>query len=266
MRTKFSIYERTKKGQTHEDLEIIDFHSHIGPWYNFYCPDSSASAMVHALDLVGMKKVCINPNAGISSDPRLGNLITLNAMEKYPDRVIGFVCVNPRYPDEMIAELKLYCGEKGMKGIKIHPTYHDIPINDPVYIPVWEYAQQHQLPVISHTWDDPRCHPRLFEPLAEKYPEISFVLGHSGMPDFKGAVETAKKYNNIYLELTAAVIFHGLVGWLVERVGADKVIYGSDMGGWFSPLHAIGPVLYSKISDEDKKKILSENARRLLKL
>ena len=49
---------------------------------------------------------------------------------------------------------------------------------------------------------------------------------------------------------------------MVEEVGADKVLFGTDMP-WYDPNYGIGSVLFSRISDEDKIKILYENAKKL---
>ena len=52
---------------------------------------------------------------------------------------------------------------------------------------------------------------------------------------------------------------------LVEKVGADRIIFGSDYP-ICNPGMYIAGVDFEKISDKEKELIFSENAKRLLKL
>ena len=67
----------------------------------------------------------------------------------------------------------------------------------------------------------------------------------------------------LYLELCFSRAPYGMVEYLVGEVGADKVLWGSD-AVYLSTTQQIGKVLGARISDEDKVKVLSRNARRLL--
>ena len=57
---------------------------------------------------------------------------------------------------------------------------------------------------------------------------------------------------------------YGITEELVEKAGADRVLFGSDLSdlpiAW-----GYGPVLYAKIPLEAKRLILGENLRKLLK-
>ena len=57
----------------------------------------------------------------------------------------------------------------------------------------------------------------------------------------------------------------GTIEFLVEGVGGDRVLFGSDMpliDGKFG----VGRIVTADISDEDKKKILGLNAMKLLNI
>jgi len=49
---------------------------------------------------------------------------------------------------------------------------------------------------------------------------------------------------------------------MVNAIGADRVLFGTDIP-WYDPGYGIGSVLFSRISDADKYKILYENAKGL---
>lgn len=260
------IREAAIAARTLEDVFIIDFHGHVGPWRGYYCPDVSAAATLRIMDRIGINIAVQFSNAGMGSDHVLGNKLVKEFTDPHLDRMLPFVFSNPRYPDEALEEVKHYCGELGWKGIKIHPSGNGYPVNGPLYAPIWSHAEEHGIPVISHSWGGSVCGSGQFGEVAARYPDATIVLAHACMPDFEGAVQVAKKHDNIFLELTAAACMNGLLEWMVEQLGAERLVYGSDLGGWFSPLHGIGPVLYADIPESDKRKILGGNAARILAL
>ena len=54
-----------------------------------------------------------------------------------------------------------------------------------------------------------------------------------------------------------------MIEFLVEQVGADRVLYGSDLP-MRDPTPQLAWVCYAKISVDDKKKILAENFKKIL--
>jgi predicted TIM-barrel fold metal-dependent hydrolase len=79
-------------------------------------------------------------------------------------------------------------------------------------------------------------------------------------------------HSNVYMDVSTAnwilkpAGFHRLLRQVVETVGADKILFGSDQMN----MPQMIPVAVSAIreapflSEEDKRKILGDNARRLL--
>jgi hypothetical protein len=76
-------------------------------------------------------------------------------------------------------------------------------------------------------------------------------------------MEVARRYPNVYLELTAAYAVRGLIERMVETVGEQRIIFGYDLP-WFDPHYAIGCVVMAHISESARRAILRENALRLL--
>jgi len=56
---------------------------------------------------------------------------------------------------------------------------------------------------------------------------------------------------------------NGLVEYMVETAGSEKVVFGSDLP-WYSQHYHAGAVLFAHISDEARHDILHGNAERLL--
>jgi hypothetical protein len=172
--------------------------------------------------------------------------------------------VNPNYPEaDIVAELER-CISAGMVGIKIHPETHQRSADDAGYTPVWEYANAHSLPLLSHTGTGGQCAVKTFEKLAETYPNVKILLGHAGFGS-EGAdqsIEAANKFPNIYMDITGSNAVYGTLERMVRRAGADRVLFGTDMP-FLDPRPQLGRVAFAKIADDEKRLILGLNAAKI---
>ena len=103
------------------------------------------------------------------------------------------------------------------------------------------------------------------ETLAEKYPRVTWIIAHSAM-SFEvadGAMEVVRKYSNVLLDITYTSVPGGIIDYMADGVGADRIVYGSDLP-MRDPRPQFGWVVYSRLPVEDKQKILGGNARALL--
>lgn len=239
---------------------VIDAHCHMGPYFNFHIPDNDAGGMVEVMDRLGINIACISPHVGITPDFKMGNDIAAQAMQDYPGRFFGYITLNGNYPDEIKEEIDR-CYNIGMRGFKIHPSLHGYSANGENLKPMWEYANEKGLPVLSHVWGgDSTCSPGILGKLAEEYPNVPVLLGHSGGTPggYNESIKVAKKQENVFLETCCSSVIYGLIERFVREVGADRVVFGSDMP-FVNANTQISKILYARISDEDKRKILGLN-------
>ena len=75
-------------------------------------------------------------------------------------------------------------------------------------------------------------------------------------------IDAVRKYTNIYLETCSSLAWYGLIERLVQKAGADRVVFGTDMP-FMSPDQQIGRILFAKISDDEKRNVLGRNAEQL---
>ncbi|MBD3182752.1 amidohydrolase family protein [Candidatus Poribacteria bacterium] len=248
-----------------DDEVIIDAHCHMGPYYNFHIPQNDAASIIQVMDNIGVKTACTSPHVGITPDHRIGNDMALKAMQDYPGRFFGYITLNPNYPDEIPEEIER-CYKAGMRGFKIHPSLHSYPASGENLRPMWEFASEKKLPVLSHTWGgDGTCSPTILGKLAGQYPEVPVILGHSGGTPggYDESIDAARKYDNVFLETCCSSVMYGTIERFVREIGPDRILFGSDMP-FVNANAQIGKILYAKISDDDKKKILGLNASRIL--
>ena len=76
-------------------------------------------------------------------------------------------------------------------------------------------------------------------------------------------VQAARDFENVYLDPSFSLAPRGMIEHLVAEAGVANVVWGSD-ATFLSMAQQIGRVVGAKISDQDKRKLLSGNARRLL--
>ena len=77
-------------------------------------------------------------------------------------------------------------------------------------------------------------------------------------------MEATHELPEIYLE-TCGRTRPGAIDYVVDRVGADRVLFGTDMP-LLDGAQQIAKIVMAGISAEEKQKILGLNAKRLLNL
>lgn len=257
-------FETVHQGRPITDVEIIDFHAHLGPYYNMHVPDAEAAAMVRTMDLCGIDKTVLSTTLSFDTDIVLGNTMTLEAMAAFPGRLYGACAVSGNYPDISLAELDRMLANPGVVMVKLHPWSTRCKMNDRRLKPVYDYIAGRGLFLLVHTWldGDPYGSQDLFASVAADYPSIKWLMGHSGGPYGSiRAVEIAQKLDNVFLDLTLSMCPAQQVEFFVREVGSDRVLFGTD-NPFIDPRPQIGRVALARISDEDKAKIFGGNVRR----
>jgi len=245
------------------DCPVIDAHAHYGPYQGVYFPKPDGAGMLEVMDRAGVR-LCISAPHAALVEPRRGNPVIVEAARAHPGRFLAYLSVNPNYPRELAEDVAgLDQRDSSIVGIKMHPGWHEYPLSGPNYAPAFEWAQANRFPILSHTWGhSPTCGPQEVRKVAERYPDVPFLMGHSCFGEFEEAIHLAATFPNVYLELTAAYRVSGLIERMVAIAGSTKVLFGSDLP-WFDEHFGIGCIIMSHISDDDRRNILYRNAERV---
>lgn len=260
-----SIIEDAKKGLALNDILIIDCHNHIGPWKAFNVPNNSAEGMLVSMDRLGIDKVCVTAHSSIGPNYRYGNDIVRSAIERYPDRFLGYVTVNPNYPEDMENEIRRCLSIKGFIGIKMHPSCHGSAIDNSNFDVAFEVADEKRLPILIHVWG--REDVAAIDRLSGRFPDAQFIMGHAGgdIKSMSYAMDVVNRHDNVYVDVAISLTYEGNVEWFVKEIGSKRVLFGTDMP-FFDPRPALGRVAMADISDEEKKDIFGLNMKRILDL
>ncbi len=247
------------------DCPIFDTHAHYGPFSGIYFPGrGEAAAMLSVMDRAGVRLAVVSGH-GALVDPLRGNEEIAQVIAAYPDRFRGYLVINPNYPQQAQRDIAGFdrWQARGFVGFKLHPNMHHYNLSGPRYRPLFEFADAGRIPVLSHTWgSDDTCDIRQVREVVERYPNAPFLAGHSCYGDWDEAITLCAAHPNLYLELTAAYAYNGLLERMVDGCGAHKVLFGNDLP-WFDSMYAVGCVLGARISDGDKHDILHRNAEQL---
>jgi aminocarboxymuconate-semialdehyde decarboxylase len=74
-------------------------------------------------------------------------------VEKYPDRFIGLGTIPMQAPDLAIKELERCAKQLGLAGIQIGSNVNQLNLNEPQFFPIFEAAQELNMPILIHPWE-----------------------------------------------------------------------------------------------------------------
>ena len=248
---------------------FIDSHFHLGYSKDFYFHDITLDRCLKTMDALGIS-YCINANLiGLTyGTQETGIEENKRAYELSQGRILSYFAFDPNQGEKCIEAMETHFDRNIFKAIKIHPSFHGFYGSAPEYEIVWRYAKAKGLPIMSHTWAvsaynpvQKLSYPPVFENYIRKYPEVSFICGHSGgrYDGIMQCVKLAIKYKNVFLDTSGDVYNNRFIEFLVGKIGSKKVLFGSD-ALWMDWKTQLGMILGADISLQDKRNILYENA------
>ena len=264
-----SITEATRRGHP-VPVPALDAHCHVlhdgadGAGGAYAMIKGDARGMMELTRRMGVEVTAMMSwNGTVGMDAVAGNELVLNVVRQFPEEIVGLTTLNPAVmsPEEMLQEMKKYHLEHGFPGLKPY-VRTPIPYNDPLFEPWWEFADEHHLYGLFHIGVGGV---NVVADIAGRHPNFHCLIAHSGgsYAFAKQVAEAAKQHPNIYAELTLTPVTNGVVEWLVGEIGADRVLFGTD-APMRDPRPQLGWVLYTRLTEDQKRLVLGENFRRIL--
>ena len=231
---------------------IFDAHMHVGdfPLFNV------------SLDRDGLVELMAEHEYGECLVFHPDNGYVRDVVESV-EGAFALVWANPRQPG-FLEEAADFLGHPKFLGVKLHPLLDGYHPNDPVLHPLYELLAERGLPVLIHCGHPIFTLPWSIEEAIVNFPEAKIVLGHMGHGNIiyiNGAIDVAARHPNVYLE-TSGMPMHTKIKEAVERVGPDRVLYGSD-APFHHPVVEIAKVRVSGLEPDLVERVLGANGRRL---
>ena len=267
---------------------IIDFHTH-----NF--PDKIASSVIAKLEaacstkastdgtLDGLKRSM--KEAGIDYSVVLPVITapkqfdTVNRYAAETNGKDGIISFGGIHPDNDDVESKLdFIKELGLPGIKLHPDYQGVYIDDERYIRIIRYAVRIGLYVTTHAGFDPaypdiiRCTPeralkmldRVYDGKEPDDPRI--ILAHLGSLDETDKVIEMIAGKNLYLDTAVMLdrVPEEKILKLIHKHGAEKILFATDCP-WADQKKFVSIINSLDLTDSERSLITHKNAINILK-
>lgn len=268
-------------------MKIIDAHIHFTmnhPHFNQIAVEAGYENTEE-----GLRKNFAD--AGVCRGIVMGNRSLYPEDHEYPDFLnycIGLdgSTLSEMNPKEAIALVEENLRKDSCVGIKLYPGYSPFYLNDPIYSPFYQLAEQYQKPVAVHMGATATSgarlkysHPLTMDDVAAEHPRVQFVLCHLGNPWIVDAVAVMDKNPNVAADLSGILegkqdmdLFlkekEGYLAhirtWLQYAEAYDRLMYGTD---W--PLaNELDTVAFTKAVIPEKywEAVFCENARRIYQL
>jgi hypothetical protein len=250
---------------------IWDVHSHLGD-----LPGNTGAermeVLIRHMDRLGIERLMVSQgftdheNHPTPDQVRLENDRVMSAVRAFPDRAYGSLYVSPDDPDFCVQEFDRCVRDGPM--VMVGELETDVRANSPNLDPLVERAAAMHVPILQHCWMKSNgnlpgeSRPADLVELAKRHPNAQFICGHTG-GNWELGIRTIRDTKNICAGIAGSDPTSGFVEMAVRELGADRVVYGSDVGGR-TFASQLGKVLGAEISDADKELILGGNLRRLL--
>nr|WSY51197.1 amidohydrolase family protein [Streptomyces sp. NBC_00886] len=243
---------------------VLDFHVRLAP------RPGAAERLLATLDECGLTRAVVCAGGTIDLDRLSRQLVEGGQVETDADndavldacagtdgRLVPFFFANPhRSPDEYRARAAEF------RGLEISPAVHGVGLTDPRVVGLIGVAAESGHPVYVV------CLARLgagvadLVALARRFPQVSFVLGHSGIGniDFH-ALTLIRDEPNILLETSGG--YTCVAEAAISRLGAGRVVFGSEYP-LQHPAVELAKFQVLLLPPEQWRQIAWDNAHRLL--
>ncbi|MFA9464917.1 MAG: amidohydrolase family protein [Velocimicrobium sp.] len=268
---------------------IIDFHTHIFPdamaektigemAKKADCKayvNGTADALLNSMEESGVEYSVILPVATKPTQFKTINTYAVALNESFQNKkgpkLISFGGIHPEarnYKEELREIVAL-----GLAGIKLHPDYQGMMIDDIKYMRLIDYASSLGLIISVHAGMDfgsPKivhCTVRGARRVIDEVKPEHLILAHYGGIGFWEEVEETLIGQNVYLD--TAFIFSKIKQEQFLRIlrnhGSEKILFGTD-SPWYGQRESLEVLENWGLSEEEKNNILYKNASKLLRL
>ncbi len=264
---------------------VIDFHTHIFPdaiaarsielLSNASgiqaATDGTLNGLLASMDKAGVDMSVILPVVTKPSQFESVNTFAKEVNDRYKGRLLSFGGIHPDCQDYK-AELEKI-KDLGLPGIKLHPDYQKVMIDDIRYRNIIRYADELGLIIVVHAGvdiglpDPVHCPPDRVRRIIEDIRPCKLVLAHMGGWKQWEAVYDCLAGEKVWLDtaFTFAYIEPDMFRKLLKKHDPDKILFATD-SPWSDAMKDI-QALKGLVGDPElAEDLLWRNAQRLLEM
>ena len=271
---------------------IIDFHTHAFPdalapravarlaenaASSGYRPntDGTVAGLLASMDAAGVDRSVVCNIATNAAQMHNVNDFAQETARRYP----RLIPLGSLHPDARMQDLESETRrlvEAGIRGIKIHPDYVGVTLDDPAFAPIFALAASHGLFVVTHAGFDPVspdktfCTPDMILRVMAAHPTLRLVAAHTGGFDREAEVLDKLCGTEVYLDTSLAALRAAKdVAWgercadILHAHRPDRLLFASD-SPWSAPAEEIAFIKRCGLPEWVVEGILFGNAESLL--
>lgn len=265
---------------------IIDFHTHVFPPQiaaktlevlksNVYKVRGEISPSYTDGTVDGLKRsmaengIDISVVMPIATKPKQTPTINAYAEEITKGNIMSFGSLHPVQEDweDVLEDL----AKRGFKGIKIHPEYQDIYVDDPKVIRIVKKAEELGMYTMLHAGMDigmpppVKCPPEKIRNLLDYVSGKYLIAAHLGSFGMWDDVEKYLVGTDIMFDISYSCSHIEKEQFLriIRNHGAEKILYASD-SPWKSQSSPLDDLKKLELSQEEMDLITYKNAIRIL--
>lgn len=263
------------------NCRIIDIHTHIYPValarrameVTGHENDDFKKLPIRENLLARMREagVDLSVNLPVVSKPQNQGEVNRFAKETARKNIISFGGLHPDC-ENVIEELEKL-KDMEMAGIKFHPPFQKVHLEDPKYEEMWRKINELGFPVLIHMGTARIVRPYDLYPsgirkILKFAPDIPIIMAHMGsFCMMKNPDEDLENLpENVFIDtaMSAELEDAGEFEKIVRQFGTKQVLYGCDFP-YGSQKAAIERIKDSSFSDSEKEDMLWRNAAKILK-
>lgn len=262
--------------------ELVDYRIWDGHYHGLFRPENpfiNHKKMMFYVERMGIERIISLDAGGTMENPLETtpyNDAIWDLLEKDQAIISGMTPIDPGYPDESCEKIVKWVRNGPCIGIKYYGNNKlGITCSHANNDKIIKLAGELGAVIYIHTWTKIGGNPR--QPgegnnagesspmdvaiLAERFPDIPLLCGHSG-GDWELAIPVIRPYENVYLQFDGSDPHSGAIDKAVNELGAERITWGGH-GPSRSYATELSKVLGASISKSDKMKILGGNLRNL---
>ena len=232
-----------------------------------------------AIETGHFEKLCHFPHVGTGTTAdadyeklaRLRPEVILKPLERWPDLLLGMIQLNANDVRASLDALNRWLRDGPMLGVYFpgsgpgaltctHRNFHTLI----------ECITELRGVIMQHTWfktggkqSPGESTPSELAELAARYPKQSFLCAHAG-GEWQRGIRAVRNSPNILIETSGFDATAGFIEMAVRELGANRIVFGSHLPSR-SLGTELGKVISAGITEQDKRLILGENYRKLLR-
>lgn len=278
---------------------IIDFHAHTFPdriaskaiagiqqaSQAAAFSDGTVSGLTASMSAAGIDRSVVLP---VATNP--AKLVSMNNAAIAQNGKDGLICFGAMHPlaEDWKQELDRLA-QSGIQGIKLHPLYQGVDIDDIRYLRIMERAGELGMITVTHAGSDiaypgqVRCNPEMIANALHQVGNVPLVLAHMGgwknwdavaehLADTGVYLDTAISLGAIapidghsYQESDLPLLSAEAFCKLVDRFGSHRILFGTD-SPWADQKQALQAIRSLPLTVSQQEDILFRNAQGLLSL